>query len=346
MTEQLRIGIVGATSPLSGELKEALAESALAGATFVLLDDAEAQGTLDQVGDEAAIVLGLGEEAFDGLDFVFFAGSSEQTRRWWRRAADAGTAVLDMTGVLDAEPGVVIGSPWLRSAENEPDLLTRAMVPAHAGALAIAAILNRLHVPGLLRTAAVTVLHPASEFGTGALEELHRQTVSVLNFQNLPQDVFGAQVAFNQMVELGDAARASLHDADGRLRHHLATMLRGADVSMQMVQAPVFHGICLSIWVELTRAVPRSALEQALNSEPLQLVPAGEPAPSNQEAIGQDLILLRLAPPDMGRGEAARQDEVRHFWLWAACDNLRLAARNAVDCALEMRRLRPRGQVQ
>ncbi len=346
MTDQLRIGIVGATSPLSGELKEALAESALAGATFVLLDDVEAQGTLDQIGDEAAIVLGLGEESFDGLDFVFFAGSSEQTRRWWRRASDAGATVLDMTGVLDSEPGVVIGSPWLRTADNEPDLLTRAMVPAHAGALAIAAVLNRLHAPGLLRTAAVTVLHPASEYGTGALEELHCQTVSVLNFQNLPQDVFGAQVAFNQRIELGESAQVNLSDAGNRLRHHLATMLRGADVSTQMVQAPVFHGICLSIWVELTRAVPRSALEQALNSEPLYLVPADEPAPSNQEAMGQDRILLRLASPSTGRAEAARQEEVRHFWLWVACDNLRLAARNAVDCALEMRRLRPRGQVQ
>ncbi len=337
----LRIGIVGASSPLSGELKEALTESAFAGATFVLLDDEEAQGTLDQVGDEAAVVLGLGDEAFEGLDFAFFAGTSEQTRRWWRRATEAGATVLDLTGVLDGEPGVVVGSPWLRTAENEPDLLTRAIVPAQAGALAIAAMMNRLHAPGLLRSAAVTVLHPASEFGAVALEELHRQTAGVLNFQQMPQEVFGMQASFNQLVELGEAAQANLQDVGKRLRNHLGAMLRGAEIAVQLVQSPVFHGMCFSAWVELTRAVPVSALEQALSGDPLQWARDGEEMPSNLTVMGRDTILVRLDATGAGGAQ-----EVRRFWLWAACDNLRLVARNAVECALEMRRLRPRGQVQ
>jgi aspartate-semialdehyde dehydrogenase len=33
-------------------------------------------------------------------------------------------------------------------------------------------------------------------------------------------------------------------------------------------------------------------------------------------------------------------------WLWAAADNLRLHAQNAVECALDLRRLRPQGTVQ
>lgn len=334
----LRIGIVGASSPLSGELKEALAESAFAGATFVLLDDTEAQGTLDQVGDEAAVVLGLGDEAFDGLDFAFFAGTSEQTRRWWRRATDAGATLLDLTGVLDAEPGVVIGSAWLRTAQNEPDLLTRAVVPAQAGALAIAAMMNRVYAPGLLRSAAVTVLSPASEYGAAGMEELHRQTAAVLNFQSVPQEVYGMQVAFNQLVDLGEEAQANAEEAGNRLRNHLGAMLRGAEIAVQIVQSPVFHGMCFSASVELTRAVPVSALEQALSGDPLQLVKRGEEMPSSLTAIGQDAILVRL--------DAGSAPDVRRFWLWAACDNLRLAARNAVECALEMRKLRPRGQVQ
>jgi len=34
------------------------------------------------------------------------------------------------------------------------------------------------------------------------------------------------------------------------------------------------------------------------------------------------------------------------IWLWAASDNLRLSAQNAVDCAIDLRRLRPAGPVQ
>jgi aspartate-semialdehyde dehydrogenase len=38
--------------------------------------------------------------------------------------------------------------------------------------------------------------------------------------------------------------------------------------------------------------------------------------------------------------------QASRFWLWAASDNLRLNAQNAVDCALDLRRLRPQGLVQ
>jgi aspartate-semialdehyde dehydrogenase len=34
------------------------------------------------------------------------------------------------------------------------------------------------------------------------------------------------------------------------------------------------------------------------------------------------------------------------MWLWAASDNLRMQAQNAVECALDLRRLRPQGTVQ
>jgi aspartate-semialdehyde dehydrogenase len=43
---------------------------------------------------------------------------------------------------------------------------------------------------------------------------------------------------------------------------------------------------------------------------------------------------------------AHNSSQVSRLWLWAASDNLRLQAQNAVACALELRRLRPQGTVQ
>ena len=39
-------------------------------------------------------------------------------------------------------------------------------------------------------------------------------------------------------------------------------------------------------------------------------------------------------------------NQASRLWLWAASDNLRLYAQNAVECALELRKLRPQGKVQ
>ncbi len=343
MMPVFKIGVVGSGSPLGSELKEALAESAFAGAQFVLMEDAEAHGKLDQMGDEPAVVLGLGHDSFDGLDFVFFAGSKAQTQRWSRDALRVGCTVLDLTGVLEEEPEVLIHSPWMEPLPGAPDLLTRAVVPAHPAALALALLMGRLRASGRLRLAAATVLHPASEYGTSALDELHQQTVGLLSFQQIPRVVFDAQIAFNQLVDTGESAQVSLRATEERIRQHLFALTPDVELSLQLIQAPVFHGLCFSVWVELTEAVPRGALEQALLGDPVEVLSTGSESPSNLAAIGQNNLLVRIGSPS---DKSAREQHLQKFWLWAACDNLRFAAQNAVDCALELRRLRPQGQVQ
>ncbi len=56
-----KIAIAGASTLLGRELKEALAESPLAAAKFVLLDEENAHGQLDQVGDEITFVQPIGD---------------------------------------------------------------------------------------------------------------------------------------------------------------------------------------------------------------------------------------------------------------------------------------------
>ena len=52
MSSEYKIALVGASSLLAKELKECLSESPLAASNYLLLDSEEAQGQLDQVGDE------------------------------------------------------------------------------------------------------------------------------------------------------------------------------------------------------------------------------------------------------------------------------------------------------
>jgi aspartate-semialdehyde dehydrogenase len=345
MAIDYRIALVGASSLLAKELKESLTESPLAGANFVLLDTEEAQGQLEQVGDEVAVVQVIGESSFEEMDFTFFAGSEELTRKYWRNALRAGSTVLDMSGALDGEPGVLVRAPWLSEGVGSPDLLTKAVVPANAAALALALMMDRLQEIAEIRFAAATVLQPASEYGKDGLDELHQQTVSLLSFQSVPRAVFDAQVAYNMLSSFGESATASLSRAEDRIRRHYAVLAgdRLPELRLQVLNAPVFHGHTFSICIELAHAVPLAMIEDALGGEHLDLVLEETDSPSNLAAAGQNDVLVWLKPePPVERlsGETSR------FWLWAASDNLRLAAQNAVECALDMRRLRPHGQVQ
>lgn len=339
-----KIAIAGASSLLSRELKDVFSESPLAASNFALLDEEETQGQLEQVGDEVTFIQAIGSGAFDRADFTFFCGSENLTRRYWQQALRAGSTVLDLSGALDEETGVLIRAPWVGTEAAAVDLFTPAIVPAHPAVVAIALLLERLQQAAPIRFAAATVLEPASEFGRAAMDELHQQTVNLLNFQSLPRAVYDAQAAFNMLAGMGEEAQISLARVEDRIRRHYEALTggRGPALAVQVIHAPVFHGLTFSIAVELDHAVETMALEEVLAGEHIELILEDTDAPSNLAATGQNEVQVRLRTEPLGRNSS----QATRLWLWAAADNLRLNAQNAVQCALDLRRLRPQGTVQ
>jgi aspartate-semialdehyde dehydrogenase len=339
-----KIAIAGASSLLGRELKDVLTESPLAEAKIVLLDEEVAQGQLDQIGDEATFIQAISAEVFEHTDFTFFCGSETLTLKHWRKALSAGSTVLDLTGALDREPGVQVRAPWLKTDSPAADLFTPAFVPAHPAVVSLALLLERLQQAATIRVAAATILEPASEFGRAAMDELHQQTVNLLNFQTLPRAIYDAQAAYNLLCGMGEATSVNLAAVEDRIRRHYETLTggRGPVLSVQVLHAPVFHGHTFSIAIDFERPVEIAALEEALNSEHIDLILEDTDSPSNLAATGQNDVLVRLRPERMAHSASATE----RIWLWAASDNLRISAQNALQCALDLRRLRPQGTVQ
>lgn len=339
-----KIAIAGASTLVGRELKEALSESPLAAASFVLLDEEQAKGQLDQVGDEVTVVQSIEDGAFEKIDFTFFTGSEDLTRRHWRQTLRSGSTVLDLSGALDQETGVLVRAPWIGPDPVTPDLFTPAIVPAHPAALALALLFDRLLQAAPARLAAATVLEPASQFGRAAMDELHQQTVNLLSFQGLPRAIYDAQIAYNVLSGLGENATVNLNTGAARIRRHYEALAGGdwPELALQVIHAPVFHGHTFSIAVEFERPVLVSALEEAFDGEHVDLVLEDTDSPSNLAATGQNDVLVRLRPEPTSRNP----NETSRIWLWAASDNLRLNAHNAVACAMELRKLRPGNTVQ
>jgi aspartate-semialdehyde dehydrogenase len=339
-----KIAIAGASTLVGRELKEVLSESQLAGANFTLLDEEDAQGQLDQVGDEVTFIQPIGADAFDRTDFTFFCGSEKLTRGYWRQALRAGSTVFDLSGALDTEAGVLVRAPWLGADSGAGDLFTPAVVPAHPAAVALGLLLERLQQVAPVRLASATVLEPASEFGRAAMDELHQQTVSLLSFQSMPRAIFDTQAAYNLLGGLGESTTINLAAVESRIRRHYDALGGGRwpTLALQVILAPVFHGHSFSIAVELEHAADATALDDALAGEHVELILEDTDSPSNLSATGQNDILVRVRPEKPLPGSRG----ISRLWLWAASDNLRLNALNAVACALDLRRLRPQGSVQ
>ncbi len=347
MPDRLRIAIVGAATLHGKELAEALEDSAFGAAEILLLDEDEGLGQIEAVGDDVTVIQAIDADSFRRIDYVFFAGSSAQTAAHWRAAADAHASVIDLSSALEGEPGVLVASPWVRDAIDnpataQPDLHTPALVPAHIAATTLGLLMARLQDVAPVRSAWATVHEPASEHGRSAVDELHQQTVSLLNFQSMPKEVFDMQVAFNLTPVLGEAAKIDLVATEARIRRHYALISGGRlpEINVQLLQAPAFHGYGISLGVELERAVALEHLEAALAGDHVDVVIGDGDPPSNLSSAGQEDILLRVRQSDSNEALSTR------FWIWATLDNLKLASLNAISCAGELGRLRPRGKVQ
>jgi aspartate-semialdehyde dehydrogenase len=337
-----RAAIVGAASLKGKEVAEMLNERNFPAVDVRLLDDDESLGQLEAMGDEISFIQSVRAEQFEHVDFTFFAADEECTRKSWKRARDAGSAIIDLSAVLENEAGASVRSLWVERERGQvapPELQPGPCVTAHPVAVTLALLLLRARKAGAVRRVAATVFEPASEHGQHGMDELHQQTVNLLSFQPLPKEVFDAQVAFNMVARYGQKAQSALDAVEARILRHYRK-IAGQDapqLSLMLLQAPIFHGYSLAVFLEMENAVDVSALSQALAGDHMSLRGGEEESPSNVSSAGQADILLSL------KNDPAQPESV---WLWAAADNLRISALTAVECAESMTATRPTGKIQ
>ncbi len=337
-----RVAIVGAASLKGKELKEALEDRNFPAYDIRLLDDNESLGQLDAVKDEVAFVQPVGRDQLEGVDFTFFASEEKFTKANWKIARQAGSAVVDLSYALESDAKAPVCAPWIGRELGQPsqfNLETTALVTAHPASVAMALLLLRAQKAGALRMAAATVFEPASEQGRRGMDELHEQTINLLSFQQMPTAVFDTQVAFNVLGRYGKESSQPIETIERRIGDHLRQLLENHAPlpALTLLQAPVFHAYTFSIYIEMEKNVSVGDFSQAMAGEHIEIARAAEDSPSNVNVAGKDQVLL-----------AIRRDTFHEngFWLWAAVDNLRLAAITAVECASALAAVRPHGKVQ
>jgi aspartate-semialdehyde dehydrogenase len=340
-TNLYRVAIVGAASLKGKEVAEVLRERNFPAVDVRLLDDDESLGRLEAVGDEMNFIQSIRSEQFERVDFAFFASDQRSTRSNWKAARDLGDTIVDLSYALEDEPGASVRSPWIeRQAGNTvvPELQPGPVVVAHPAATVLAMLALRSAKAATIERMVATVFEPASENGQKGMDELHEQTINLLSFQELPKNVFDIQVAFNMVARYGQRSELALEVVSDRVRKHYQRIALGAaEPSLQVLQAPVFHGHGFSVYLELEKPVALADFSQALTGEHVVVSGSPDDTPTSVSAAGQGDILVTLT---------IDSNHKNGVWLWATTDNLRVAALTAVECAESMTASRPMGQIQ
>jgi aspartate-semialdehyde dehydrogenase len=336
------LAIVGAATLKGKEVADVLNDRNFPSIDVKLLDDEEALGKLEAVGDQVTFIQNVRTEQFQNIDFTFFAADPDSTRKNWKTARDAGSAIIDLSFALEDEPNARVRSPWIERQLGQalvPELQPGPAIVAHPAAVVLALLLLRLQKAVPVKRIVATIFEPASEHGQKGMDELHEQTVNLLSFQPLPKKIYDTQVAFNMVARYGEHSALSLATLESRvLKHYQRIAGQGAPLpSLLLLQAPIFHGHAFAIHVELAQVADVESISQALEGDHVKLTHGAEDAPSNVNAAGQTDIQVSLSPD---------ASQPNGLWIWAASDNLRIAAATAVECAETMAATRPRGKIQ
>lgn len=340
-TNLFKVAIVGASALKGKEVRDVLSERTFPSIDVKLLDNEDSEGVLDQVNDEPTFIQSVTPEQLSGVDFTFLAAEESYTAKMWPTVREAGSEIVDLSYALESDTESVLRAPWVErelGVRHEAGLQSVPVVVAHPAAVLLALLLARVEKAAPIQMASAVIGQPASEYGRAGLDELHDQTINLLNLQQMPTAVFGAQVSFNVSAHSAEGAHPSLAETEARIARHYGKITGGRLLmpALMLTQSPVFHGYTTALFVSTREVTTAEKLLGALAGPHVRISAEPEELPSNINIPGLPDILASVRADVGGNG----------FWIFAACDNLRVLAVQAVECAEEMLPTRPRGQLQ
>lgn len=331
-TKALRLALLGGETLLGRELEDVLKSRG----TGVVITSyaASGEGNFGEQDGEAIFVHPLEAESVRGDQAILIAGSPEGALKAYHVAKAAGghPELIDCTGHLEHQPEARIVGGFSDEADARSGWL---LVIAHPAAIALAVVLARLARYREIRQSIVHIFEPASERGKRGVTELHQQTTSLLSFKALDKNVFDAQLGFNLLSQYGEEAPVKLSAIEQRIERHVATLLSRTTSSqssspapipmpsLRLIQAPVFHGYSMSLWVEFGSGIDGSELGEALASAQIEVRGPNDQAPDSVGTAAQSGLVAGDIRLDRNHSRAA--------WFWIVGDNLRLTADAAAD---------------
>jgi len=271
--------------------------------------------------------------AFDGMDFAFFAGTegakgASQTLGW--EAVKRGCLVIDNGDDFRMDPRVPLVIP-----EINPDALKKHQgLIANPNCSTIIALmpLAPLHRAAHLRRLVASTYQAVSGTGSAAVKELETEVRAWAAGQSAKPEVYPHPIAFNVIPCVGsfkDDSGESTEEIKMRKETHKILGDTSIRVATTCVRVPVFNGHSIAIHAEFERPLsPDEARALLANTPGVELTddPKNAVYPMPLHASGAYDVLV---------GRIRRDQSVPNgLVLWCCGDNIwKGAAQNAIQIA-------------
>jgi aspartate-semialdehyde dehydrogenase len=329
---EYNIAIVGATGVVGESLLEILSERKFPVGKVYLLASDRSSGVRMQFGEQYLKVSDVEEFDFSNAQIAFFSAGSEVSAKHAPRAAEAGCVVIDNTSYFRYDADIPLIIPEVNPSAVFSFRERNIIANPNCSTIQMLVALKPIYDAVGINRIQVATYQSVSGAGKKAIEELARQTASLLNGKpmDLGNTVFGRQIAFNVIPEIDEFQPNGYTKEEMKMVWETQKILEDVaiEVSPTAVRVPVFFGHSESVSIETRMPISVEGVKELLRAAPgVQLCEEDSEYPTAiSDAAGTDPVYVGRIRADLFNPCGLN--------LWIVADNIRKgAALNAIQIA-------------
>jgi aspartate-semialdehyde dehydrogenase len=332
VSKKIDIAVVGATGAVGETMLDILHERKFpVGKVYALASERSAGNTVN-FGNKSLIVEDLAKFDFSKVQIGLFSPGASVSKKYAPIAAEAGCVVIDNTSQFRYDDDIPLVVP-----EVNPDAIAgyknRGIIAnPNCSTIQMMVALKPIYDAVGITRINVCTYQAVSGTGKPAMDELAKQTASLLNGRTLENNVYPKQIAFNVLPQI------DVFEDNGYTKEEMKMVwetkkIMGDEsilVNPTAVRVPVFYGHSEAIHIETKDKLTASDAKQLLSESPGIVVidehqDGGYPT-AVSEASGTDPVYVGRIREDISFENGLN--------LWVVADNVRKgAALNSVQIA-------------
>ena len=333
MSDKLvNVAIVGATGAVGEAILEVLEERDFPVDQIFLLASERSAGLTRKFRNKSIKILDLADFDFSQVQIGLFSAGGALSAEYAPKAAAAGCIVIDNTSHFRYDDDKPLVVPEVNAHAIADYKKTNIIANPNCSTIQMVVALKPIHDAVGIERINVATYQAVSGSGKVAMEELAKQTASLLNGKPIVSEVYPKQIAFNVIPQI------DVFEDNGYTREEMKmiweTQKIMGDKSIQVnptaVRVPGFYGHSEACHIETREKITADQALKLLRKAPGVKVldkrkEGGYPTPVT-DASGKDAVFVGRVREDVSHP--------RGLNLWVVSDNVRKgAATNSVQIA-------------
>ena len=333
MSDKLvNVAIVGATGAVGETILEVLEERDFPVDQIFLLASERSAGLTRKFRNKSIKILDLADFDFSQVQIGLFSAGGALSAEYAPKAAAAGCIVIDNTSHFRYDDDKPLVVPEVNAHAIADYKKTNIIANPNCSTIQMVVALKPIHDAVGIERINVATYQAVSGSGKVAMEELAKQTASLLSGKPIVSEVYPKQIAFNVIPQI------DVFEDNGYTREEMKmiweTQKIMGDKSIQVnptaVRVPVFYGHSEACHIETREKITADQALKLLRKAPGVKVldkrkEGGYPTPVT-DASGKDAVFVGRVREDVSHP--------RGLNLWVVSDNVRKgAATNSVQIA-------------